>query len=39
MDLILKSIFNGMTVRYIDIGKAENAAANTLFFGDFIEKR
>jgi hypothetical protein len=39
MDLIFKNMLNGTTVRCIDIGKAEKAATNTLFFGDFVEKR
>jgi hypothetical protein len=38
MDLIPKNTLNGITIRSIDIGKAENAAANTLFFRDFVEK-
>jgi hypothetical protein len=39
MDLILESILNGITVRSIDNGKAENAAENTWFFRDFVEMR
>jgi hypothetical protein len=36
--LILESILNSITVRSINISKAENSAANTLIFRDFSQR-